>query len=136
MTWPCPACVNNECSDPKCRGGAYCQAALCTPTLYSSETPMPPYEYQKPESGSASLNTPAPEADLVAGPSAEDNVILAMCRAHDREAAAQKGEPSPWDLEEARSDHDWMQERYFAMREAFDVAKTHLSARHNGGQDA
>lgn len=59
----------------------------------------------------------------------EDAVILAMCAAHDREESAQKGEPSPWD--EGRfpvRDPDWEQERFLAMREAFDVAAAHFAA--------
>jgi predicted DNA-binding transcriptional regulator YafY len=53
---------------------------------------------------------------------ADAPVILAMCRAHDREQAAQMGEPSPWDLEDAESDIDFVSDRTFAMREAFRVA--------------
>ena len=56
----------------------------------------------------------------------EDAIILEMCKAHDREESAQKGEPSPWD-ERFERDFDWEQERFFAMREAFDVAKVALS---------
>lgn len=57
--------------------------------------------------------------------SEENEIILAMCRAHDSEEAAQKGEPSPWSVEDR--DFDWEQERFFAMREAFDIAKMRLS---------
>ena len=57
----------------------------------------------------------------------EDAIILAMCRAHDREEAAQMGEPSPW-REDFDSDPDWEQNRFLAMREAFDEARALLSA--------
>lgn len=59
----------------------------------------------------------------------EVEIIMAMCRAHDREEAAQKGEPSPWreDLG-AVDDPDWVSDRFFAMREAFDEAKTPILA--------
>ncbi|MFZ5667984.1 MAG: hypothetical protein ACOY4K_00680 [Pseudomonadota bacterium] len=51
----------------------------------------------------------------------EDEIILAMCRAHDAEEAAQIGEPSPW-REDFDRDLDWEQRRFLAMREAYDVA--------------
>jgi thioredoxin-like negative regulator of GroEL len=57
----------------------------------------------------------------------EDAIILAMCRAHDREEAAQMGEPSPW-REDFDRDPDWEQNRFLAMREAFDEARVLLSA--------
>ena len=31
--WPCDLCVSGECSDPKCRGGWYCQAAFIMPQM-------------------------------------------------------------------------------------------------------
>jgi hypothetical protein len=85
------------------------------------------FSYRAAERSAGGPQARPPDAEA-ARPSGEDDVILAMCRAHDREAAAQKGEPSPWDLEEARSDHDWVQERFFAMREAFDIAARALRA--------
>jgi hypothetical protein len=57
----------------------------------------------------------------------EDAIILAMCKAHDREEAAQMGEPSPW-REDFDRDLDWEQGRFLAMREAFDEARALLSA--------
>ena len=29
--WRCNLCVGNWCDDPKCRGGTWCQAVLCSP---------------------------------------------------------------------------------------------------------
>lgn len=65
----------------------------------------------------------------------EDEIILAMCRAHDREDSAQRGEPSPW-WKDFDRDPDWEQERFLAMREAFDVAKRHLTAPQETGEAA
>lgn len=56
----------------------------------------------------------------------EAALIVAMCKAHDREESAQKGEPSPW-REDLEKDPDWEQERFLAMREAFDAAKAGLA---------
>jgi hypothetical protein len=55
-----------------------------------------------------------------------EEIIYAMCRAHDEEEAAQRGEPSPW-RDGFDRDLDWENQRFFAMREAFDVAKAALS---------
>lgn len=60
--------------------------------------------------------------------SEDDKIILAMCEAHDREEAAQIGEPSPWREDAGAGDPDWVQGRFFAMREAFDVARAALAA--------
>lgn len=57
-------------------------------------------------------------------------IIWAMAKAHDREESAQKGEPSPW-REDFDRDPDWEQERFLAMREAFDVAKPLIVAEPN-----
>ena len=53
----------------------------------------------------------------------EHDVILAMARAHDREDAAQRGEPSPWD---GTAEPWFVEERVAAMREAWNVAKAHF----------
>jgi hypothetical protein len=65
----------------------------------------------------------------------EDAIILAMCKAHDREDAAQMGEPSPW-REDFDRDLDWEQGRFLAMREAFDEARAILSLIGGGGVPA
>jgi hypothetical protein len=62
---------------------------------------------------------------------AEDAIILAMCKAHDREESAQIGEPSPW-REDFDRDPDWEQSRFLAMREAFDEARALLSPEPEG----
>jgi hypothetical protein len=58
-----------------------------------------------------------------------DEELEAMCRAHDAEDAAQKGEPSPWDLPvETAEDHAALMifrcERLAAMRCAVDAIYT------------
>ena len=70
---------------------------------------------------------PSSQQDPAIDDNGEDQIILAMCKAHDREEAAQKGEPTPW-TDEAEQDADFVQERFFAMREAFDVAREVLLA--------
>lgn len=44
MTWPCDLCINGECSDPGCRGGRECQAALCCPSFKNEPTEEAVYE--------------------------------------------------------------------------------------------
>lgn len=61
---------------------------------------------------------------------AEAPIIWAMAKAHDREESAQKGEPSPW-REDFERDPDFEQDRFLAMREAFDVAKPLIAAEPN-----
>lgn len=53
-------------------------------------------------------------------PEAERELLIAMCKAHDREDAAQTGEPSPWDLpnDDATIEAIWVESRVDAMREA------------------
>lgn len=70
---------------------------------------------------------PSSQQDPAIDDNGEDQIILAMCKAHDREEAAQKGEPTPW-TDEAEQDADFVQGRFFAMREAFDVAREVLLA--------
>jgi hypothetical protein len=57
---------------------------------------------------------------------AEEVVLLAMCKEHDREEAAQRGEPSPWDAEGEDYD-EFREERLHAMYEAFEIAKAYFS---------
>lgn len=82
--------------------------------------------------GEWSLNAPEeevliPSEDSGTAPATEEAAIRAMCEAHDREESAQKGEPTPW-REDFEKDPDWEQERFLAMREAFDVARTFFAA--------
>ena len=59
----------------------------------------------------------------------EHALLIAMCQAHDREDAAQKGEPSPWEPRFMHADDEtngWIEERVVAMREALTVAKAAL----------
>jgi len=55
----------------------------------------------------------------------EEIVLLAMCKAHDREEAAQRGEPDPW--LDAEDDGEFVNERLWAMSEALEIAKAFLS---------
>lgn len=53
-----------------------------------------------------------------------DKVLEAMARAHDQEEAAQKGEPSPWEVDEITRDagfEEFRQERLAAMRCAYEA---------------
>lgn len=63
----------------------------------------------------------------------EDAIILAMCRAHDAEESAAIGEPSPW-RDDFDRDPDWEQQRFLAMREAYDVVIAALSSRPASGE--
>lgn len=45
----------------------------------------------------------------------DERAIEDMCRAHDEEEAAQKGEPSPWREDIGGTDEEWMAERRCAM---------------------
>ena len=45
-----------------------------------------------------------------------DAELEAMARAHDKEEAAQMGEPSPWDIHAADLDPEWVDGRRVAMR--------------------
>lgn len=59
-----------------------------------------------------------------------DDLLEKMCRAHDREEAAQKGEPCPWVIQERDNggiDPDWRRERLSAMHEAVTSALPSLS---------
>lgn len=56
----------------------------------------------------------------------EEVVLLAMCKAHDSEQAAQMGEPSPWS-NGAANDKEFVSERLWAMSEAFEIAKAFLT---------
>ena len=48
-----------------------------------------------------------------------DEQIIAACKAHDKEVAAQMGEPSPWDVsDELYPMGQWESERIAAMRAA------------------
>lgn len=49
------------------------------------------------------------------------STVLYMCQAHDREQAAQMGEPSPWDWDDEPPKQTWVNEREAAMREALVV---------------
>lgn len=61
-------------------------------------------------------------AEAVVGamrPFFDEAMIEEMCRGHDREDAAQKGEPSPWEIAVDGDDfHSFRKERIVAMREA------------------
>jgi len=51
-----------------------------------------------------------------------DTQVEAMCRAHDAEEAAQRGEPSPWDNYDPRSDENEFRIcRMVCMRTALEV---------------
>ena len=54
-------------------------------------------------------------------PDQKKALIRKMCEAHDAERSAQKGEPSPWTLAEAKSDETWISERETAMALALEV---------------
>ena len=84
---------------------------------------MASFEAAKVPVGTPLYTRPSPDREVVD----EDAIILSMCKAHDREEAAQMGEPSPW-REDFDRDLDWEQGRLLAMREAFDVARAILSA--------
>ena len=56
-----------------------------------------------------------------------DEQIIAMCKAHDKEQAAQMGEPSPWDNVE--EDPDWEMDRIAAMRCAVEAVPTLTASR-------
>ncbi len=50
-----------------------------------------------------------------------------MCRAHDAEDAARKGEPSPWDFveQDGKVDAEWVSERLCSMRMAVNALMKH-----------
>ena len=57
-------------------------------------------------------------------PAFSDEQVEAMCRAHDLEDAAQKGEPSPWrDYNPADDDNEFRMERMCAMRCALEALR-------------
>lgn len=50
-----------------------------------------------------------------------ESMVRTFARAHDREEAAQIGEPDPWSLPEARDDEEWQRERLAAVRCGLDA---------------
>jgi hypothetical protein len=59
------------------------------------------------------------------GPELSDERVEAMCRAHDVEDAAQRGEPSPWEGYDPRSDNNEFRiTRMIAMRCALSVLES------------
>jgi len=58
----------------------------------------------------------------LAQPDLDDETLVAMCKAHDTEEAAQRGEPSPWDdYDPATDDNEFRMCRIVAMRCAVEL---------------
>lgn len=50
-----------------------------------------------------------------------ENMCRIFLRGHDREDAAQMGEPDPWSMPEANADNEWQRERIACVRAGLDA---------------